>query len=702
MKKAFLLILSIVSLVIIIFNCSILENTSLNEDESGDTITPTTVSTPEFSPSGGTYSNDQSITITTSTSGATIYYTTDGSDPDTGSTQYTIPIAVAGHGTNMTIKAIAVKTDMLDSTIASATYNINYGQCSTPAFSPSGGTYSSDQSIIITTSTSGATIYYTTDESDPDTGSTQYTVPISVAGHGTNMTIKAIAVKTDMDNSEIATSNYLIQYPVETPTFSPLGGTYTIAQNVIISTTTSGATLRFTTDGSTPSSTHGTIYSESVNISSTTTLKAIAYKTGMSDSTVLSDTYTITGTVATPIFSPSGGVYVSAHTVTISTTTTGATIKYTTDGSTPSSTNGIVYSSSILVSSTTTLKAFAYKTDWDDSLIASETYILCSTTTIDSTGDVGKYTSIATDSNDKLHISYIDVTNGYLKYITNTTGVWVDNTIDTVGDIMNENASTCIAIDSNNYIHISYVDISNHDLKYATNTTGSWSTGIIDSIGGKGSSIAVDSNNYIHISYAAGGDLKYTTNLSGSWICSVIDETAYVISQTSIKVDSNNKIHISYQDYTDNDLKYASNASGIWICSIIDSEGDVGACSSIAIDSNNNIHISYRDWLNSSLKYATDTSGLWVCSTIDSNGSVGIDTSIAVDTNNKVHISHFKHIGVELMYTTNSNDSWVTYTIDTNGWVGSYSSISIDSNDKIHISYYESNNINDLKYAHLY
>lgn len=82
------------------------------------------VITPVMIPVGGTYSSDQSVTITCSTSGATIYYTTNGSDPDEDSTVYSSPISVAGNGTNITIKAIAMKDGMLDSTISTGSYLI--------------------------------------------------------------------------------------------------------------------------------------------------------------------------------------------------------------------------------------------------------------------------------------------------------------------------------------------------------------------------------------------------------------------------------------------------------------------------------------------------------------------------------------------------------------------------------------------------
>jgi hypothetical protein len=74
---------------------------------------------------------------------------------------------------------------------------------------------------------------------------------------------------------------------------------------VTIGTATSGATIRYTTDGSTPSSTVGTVYSGPVAVSSSLTLKAIAYKTGMTDSLVASAAYTIGGGGGPAWYSPS-------------------------------------------------------------------------------------------------------------------------------------------------------------------------------------------------------------------------------------------------------------------------------------------------------------------------------------------------------------------------------------------------------------
>lgn len=79
---------------------------------------------------------------------------------------------------------------------------------------------------------------------------------------------------------------------VAMPTFSLAGGTYYSAQSVELSCATSGATIYYTTDGSTPT-TSSSVYSTAIPVSATTTIKAFAVATGMTDSDVATATYTI-------------------------------------------------------------------------------------------------------------------------------------------------------------------------------------------------------------------------------------------------------------------------------------------------------------------------------------------------------------------------------------------------------------------------
>jgi hypothetical protein len=161
---------------------------------------------------------------------------------------------------------------------------------------------------------------------------------------------------------------------VANPSFNPVAGTYTGGQSVTITSSTSGASIRYTTNGTNPTSTSGTVYSSPVGISANTTLKAIAYKAMMSDSSVTSGTYNIR--VAAPVFSPGAGTYTSAQSVTISSGTSGASIRYTLDGSTPTSTTGTVYSGAVTIASSATLKAIAYKSGNTDSTVTSGTYTI--------------------------------------------------------------------------------------------------------------------------------------------------------------------------------------------------------------------------------------------------------------------------------------------------------------------------------------
>jgi uncharacterized repeat protein (TIGR03803 family) len=78
---------------------------------------------------------------------------------------------------------------------------------------------------------------------------------------------------------------------------------------------------------------------------------------------------------ATPTFSPGSGSYGSAQTVTINDTTTGATIYYTNDGTTPT-TSSAVYNGPITVSSTETLQAIAGASSYNNSPVASATYTI--------------------------------------------------------------------------------------------------------------------------------------------------------------------------------------------------------------------------------------------------------------------------------------------------------------------------------------
>lgn len=83
------------------------------------------------------------------------------------------------------------------------------------------------------------------------------------------------------------------------PTFDPPAGIYLNTLNVSISSATAGATIRYTTDGSDPSSTVGTIYSNPIYVATSTTIKAIAYAAGMDPSYIGTAVYALPANVST-------------------------------------------------------------------------------------------------------------------------------------------------------------------------------------------------------------------------------------------------------------------------------------------------------------------------------------------------------------------------------------------------------------------
>jgi N-acetylneuraminic acid mutarotase len=391
--------------------------------------------TPTFSAQNPSPTYALTVTISDMTSGATIYYTTDGTKPTTGSAIYNGPITVSS---SETLEAIATASNYSTSAVASATYL----QTATPTINPPGGTYTSAQTVTISDSMPGAiilctfsnqspapcdgpqtvsqsatltatavvpgyaisaaasatytitppaatptfssqnpaptfaltvtisdtisdaTIYYTTNGTTPTTSSAIYTGPITVSS---SETLEAIATASNYSTSAVASATYL---QTATPTFNPPGGTYTSAQTVTISDSMPGATILCSFSNQSPAPCNGP-----QAVSQSATLTATAVVPGYAVSAAASATYTIMPPTATPTFSPMAGTYSTDQTVVITDATSGATIYYTTDGTTPT-TSSTVYGGPIGVASSETIEAIATASNYSPSAVATATYTI--------------------------------------------------------------------------------------------------------------------------------------------------------------------------------------------------------------------------------------------------------------------------------------------------------------------------------------
>jgi hypothetical protein len=209
------------------------------------------------------------------------------------------------------------------------------GTATTPTFSPGQGTYSSTQSVTISDATPFANFFYTTDGTTPTTSSIPYAGPVTVSA---SERLQAIAVANGLINSVVGSANYTIGSSVPvvtaTPTFTPVAGSYTATQSVTITDATPGATIFFTTNGTTPTTT-STVYMGPISVSASETLKAIALASGDTASAVASAAYTISTGGGTPpaVNDPNGFPSAAGFTLVGGATVTGGALQLT-DGNT--------------------------------------------------------------------------------------------------------------------------------------------------------------------------------------------------------------------------------------------------------------------------------------------------------------------------------------------------------------------------------
>jgi hypothetical protein len=237
-----------------------------------------------------------------------------------------------------------------------------------PILAPGSGTYTSPQLITIT-ATAGASIFYTLDGSTPTTASARYANAIAVS---MTDTLKAIAAASGRTQSAVSTAIYTIITPTATPTLAPGSGTYTGPQLITIGAT-SGASIFYTLDGSTPT-TASARYSSPISIGMTETLKVVAVAPGHSQSAVSTALYTILTPTGAPTLTPGSGTYTGPQLITIN-AMSGASIFYTLDGSAPT-TASARYTNPITISMTETLKAIAVTSGSAQSVVSTAQYTI--------------------------------------------------------------------------------------------------------------------------------------------------------------------------------------------------------------------------------------------------------------------------------------------------------------------------------------
>jgi Chitobiase/beta-hexosaminidase C-terminal domain/IPT/TIG domain len=363
----------------------------------------TPAAAPAFSLAAGTYPTARTVTISDATARAAIYYTTTSiNDPICPSdTTATMTNGVGGGFTKRTITApggniaedatsSVVGTNSASAALTSsgfwfmqmATFSAGSGTVVSPSVVPtlsgvtpaSGSTLGGTEVTITGTKFAGlATVKFgftaATNVVVVNSATIMATTPAGTAGTA------AVTVTNSRGRVGILPGAFTYVVPVlPIPTFSVASGTYTTAQTVTISDATAGATIYYTTNGATPS-TSSTKYTGAITVSATETIEAIAVAAGLTKSAVVIANYTIAPMLPTPTFSLPAGTYTSGQSVTISDATAGAAIYYTTNGTTPTI-SSTLYKRPVSVTSTTTLRAVAALPSGPASSVATAAYVI--------------------------------------------------------------------------------------------------------------------------------------------------------------------------------------------------------------------------------------------------------------------------------------------------------------------------------------
>jgi fibro-slime domain-containing protein len=324
-------------------------------------------------PDGTHFIKDTTVTLTASIKEARIYYTSDGTAPDTSNPAqlYSNPIPI---NKSVTIKAIAIAGEYFTAASGSFKYIRDPETISLTANPPDGTHFMKDTTVSLFAS-NGAKIYYTTDGSNPDTNNASqlYSAPFKITGTKSNLstTVKAIAIGDYL--VPISKSwTYTRDLQTATLTATPGNGTH-FGESLSIILSTNADAIYYTIDGSNPvEGSAAQLYKGPFTITDDTVIvKAIA--AGNDFVSISKQFKYISDRVPSVQANPGSCAFSKPLIVKLTVNDLTATIYYTLDGSEPT-VNSTPYKDPITISTTTQLKARAFASNKVPSSILTENY----------------------------------------------------------------------------------------------------------------------------------------------------------------------------------------------------------------------------------------------------------------------------------------------------------------------------------------
>ena len=309
-------------------------------------------------------------------------------------------------------------------------------------------------------------------------------------------------------------------------------------------------------------------------------------------------------------------------------------------------------------------------------------------TIIDSTGNVGRYSSLAIASNGTIYILYLNDDGRILRLATVVGGSPSFEVVAGPGAFVGD---TSLALDARGDLHISYYDGNSTYVRYGHRAAsgGPWNFTSVDIGYFEGyNRLALDTLGAPRIAYTTLSDTLRYAYLSGStWIREDVDPSTPGAKFESLAIDRSGNPHIAY--YGSGQLRHASKPNLAWVIDIADARDYFGEFASIGISGEGEPSAAYYDSTNGSLWYAEETSTGWSRSVVDATGNPGQGISLVIGSDDQPRIAYYAQYLGELRYAMRVNGTWEIQIADEDYTVGWEPSLALDGNGTPHIAYYD-------------
>ena len=319
-------------------------------------------------------------------------------------------------------------------------------------------------------------------------------------------------------------------------------------------------------------------------------------------------------------------------------------------------------------------------------------------TSVDSTGDVGTYARIALDASDVPHVVYFDATNEDLKHAWNDGAGWTTETVATTGCV---GTWPSLAFDASGDAWVSYLDCTSNALMVATDASGAWMSTTVDTgdVRDGTTDIAVSPTTDVPTVcyHSENSDTQQVAWYSGgAWSTFIVDNPVDTTGLScNIAFDSTGEANIFYVNDAADQVELAQGLGTSWTKSTLTEdyvlESTFGhLCATI--DDDDVTHLGFYDNDGFNLVYGTDGSGSWEFDDVDTSGRVGQYCGIAVDDFGLVHMSYHDDSNGNLTYAVHNGYQWTAIDIVTTNDVGTFTSIAVDSYGYSTIAYVDETN----------